>query len=119
MWGDDMALYDDPPHECSTFTVATARVGGGDKNTYTLAQSGCKCSINTASASEQTKFAMQKIVVSHTVAFLASVLTTPLVPGMKLVADDGSTYHVRGISTGRAYGGVPAFVFAHCEQQLI
>lgn len=115
-----MALFDDPPHSVSTYTVASTRdAGGGTTLTYTLAQTACPCSINTASATEREIFAQQGIVVSHTVAFLAATLTTPLTRGMKLVATDtGATFHVRGISAGREYGSIPAFTYAACEQIL-
>lgn len=115
-----MALYDAPPHTVSTYSVASSTdSGGGTTLAYTLAQSGVACSINTASSSEREQFAQQGIFVTHTVAFLASKLTTELTRGMKLVTSDRSeTYHVRGISHGRAYGTIPAFVYAFCEQQL-
>lgn len=115
-----MALFDNPPHAVSTYTGAPTRDGGGGTTlTYTLAQAAVPCSINTASASERELFLQDGIVVTHTVAFLAAALTTPLARGMKLVAGDTSaTFHVKGISAGRAYGGVPAFTYAYCEQQL-
>lgn len=115
-----MPLYDNPPHAVNTYTVASTQdTGGGTGLTYTLAQSSVPCSINTSSSSERELFAQQGIVVTHRVAFLSSVLTTPLTRGMKLVATDNSaSYHVRGISTGRAYGNVKAFTYADCEEQL-
>lgn len=115
-----MALHDSPPHLVSTYTLTVARDGGGGTaRTYTLAQSAVPASVNTASASEQERFSQMGIFVTHTVAFLASALTTALTRGMKLVADDTSaTFHVRGISTGRSYGSIPAFVYAYCEEQL-
>lgn len=115
-----MALHDDPPHSVNTYTVvSSADNGGGTTLTYTLAQSAVPCSINTASANEQQLFAQQGIVVTHTVGFLASKLTTELTRGMKLVtADRSESYHVRGISKGRDYGSIPTFVYAYCEQQL-
>lgn len=115
-----MALWSNPPHRASTYTVASSRDdGGGVALTYTLAQSAVPCSINTASASTVERFAQEGITVTHTVAFLSSALTTALTRGMKLVADDTSkSYHVRGIRQGRAYGSVPAFVYADVEEQL-
>jgi hypothetical protein len=116
-----MALYDaPPPHSVTTYTVSVSRdAGGGTSLSYSSAQAAVPCSINTASASEREIFAQQGIVVTHTVGFLASVLTTALTRGMKLVTSDTSeSYHVRGISKGRAYGNIPAFVYAYCEQQL-
>lgn len=115
-----MPLWANPPHRVNTYTVASgADAGGGTSLTYTAADSSVPCSINTASASERDIFAQQGMVVTHTVAFLTGVLTTPLARGMKLVAaDTGLTFHVRGISHGRRYGSVPPFTYAHCEQQL-
>ncbi len=115
-----MALHDNPPHAVDTYTCASGTdAGGGTGLTFTLAQSGVACSINTANSSEVEKFAQMGQVVTHTVAFLTSVLTTPLTRGMKLVTSDrGESYHVKGISPGRAYGSIPPFTYAYCEQQL-
>jgi hypothetical protein len=115
-----MALYDDPPHSVDTYTVVSgSESGGGVTLTFTLAQSGVKCSIDTASADEQERFARMQQVVTHRVGFRASVLTTALTPGMKLVAGDtGGSFHVKGIAKGREYGGVPPFVYAFCEELL-
>jgi hypothetical protein len=114
-----MALYDTPPHACDVYAVASGPdAGGGVQLAYTLLQAACPCSIDTASASEQLRFAQQAVVVTHRVAFLSSALTTPLGRGMKLVASDtGASYNVRGISAGRQYGGVPPFTYAFCEEQ--
>jgi hypothetical protein len=115
-----MALFDSPPHSVSTYTVAAARdSGGGEALTYTLAQSGVACSVNTASAATQEMFAQQNIRVTHTVAFLSSVLTTAITRGMKLVASDsGGAFKVEGIRSGRAYSGIPAFVYCDCSELL-
>lgn len=115
-----MALYDSPPHRVATYSVTAARdAGGGETLTYTLVQSGVPASISTASAATQELFAQQGIRVSLTAAFLASVLTTALTRGMKLVAaDSGASFHVEGIRTGRAYGPIPAFVYADCSELL-
>ena len=115
-----MALHDDPPHRVTTYTSTTGPdAGGGTGVTYTQAQAAVPCSIDTASASEVAKFAAQQIAVTHKVGFLASVLRTPLTRGMKLVAGDtGASFHVKGIATGRAYGSIPAFMYAFCEEML-
>lgn len=113
-----MALHDNPPHLCTSYTVASGTdLGGGVSLTYTSAQADIPCSINTASSSERELFAQQGQVVSHTVAFLTSALTTALTRGMKLVTSDGTNLHVHGLSAGRAYGSIPAFTYAHCESQ--
>lgn len=113
-------LYDSPTHAVTSYTLATARdAGGGTTYTYSSAQAAIPCIINTASASTQELFAQQGIRVTHTVAFLASAVTTTLVRGMKLVADDTSvSLHVEGIRQGRAYGNIPAMVYADCSQIL-
>jgi hypothetical protein len=115
-----MALHDNPPHRVAHYTSASGTdTGGGVTITYTLAQSAIPCSINTASSSEQERFAQQGMTVTHTVAFRSSVFTTVPVRGDKIItADRTESYHVRGISYGRAYGNVPAFVYLYCEQQL-
>ena len=115
-----MALWENPPHAVSSYTSDVSRDGGGGTQlVFTLAQSAIPCSINTASASTISLYAQSAIRVTHTVAFLASAVTTALTPGMKLVADDTSdSYHIGGIRKGRAYGSIPAFVYADCDQIL-
>lgn len=114
-----MALFDNPPHSCSTYTVVSSTdTGGGAALTYTLAQSAVPCSVNTASANTVALYDQQQIRVSHTVGFLSSVLTTALTRGMKLVASEGGTFRVEGIRTGRAYGGIPAFTYADVSELL-
>lgn len=115
-----MALYDSAPHACATYSVnATRDAGGGETLAYTLVQSAVPCSINTASSSTQELFSQQGIQVSHTVAFLASVLTTAITRGFKLVAaDTGASFKVEGIRAGRAYGRIPAFVYCDCSELL-
>lgn len=115
-----MALHDNPPHRITTYTSEAARdLGGGTVITYTAADSALPCSIDTASAGEQTLFAQQGIVVTHKIGILTSAITTTIVRGMKVVTDDRSeSYHVNGISAGRAYGGVPALTYLFVEQQL-
>jgi hypothetical protein len=112
-----MALHSNPPHAVDTYTVASGTdAGGGVQLTYTLAQSAVPCSINTSSSSEQERFSQQQQTVTHTVAFLTATLTTSLTRGMKLVTSDRSeSFHVHGISHGRAYGTIPAFTYAYCE----
>src|SRR5262245_18277274 len=113
-----MALWNNPPHRVSSYTVDSKRDGGGGTDLdYTVAQSSIACSVNTATSDTIDLFARDQIKVTHTVAFLASVLTTALTPGMKLVKADTSTgLHVKGISKGQAYGNIPAFVYAFCEE---
>lgn len=115
-----MPLWDSPPHAVNVQSVASGTdAGGGTTLTYTTEQSAAPCSINTADSSTRELFAQQGVVVTHTVAFLSSALTTALARGMKLVATDtGASLHVMGISAGRAYGNVPAFTYAHCEEQI-
>lgn len=115
-----MALYDSPPHSCSTYSVDSSRdSGGGETLAYTLVQTAVPCSINTASASTVDLYAQSQIRVSHTVAFLASVLTTELARGWKLVAADTSAaFRIEGLRAGRAYGRVPAFVYADVSELL-
>lgn len=115
-----MALYDNPPHRVTSYTVVSSTDGGGGVTlTYTAAQAAIPCSINTASASEREIFAQMGQVVTHTIAILSSAITTPIVRGMKVVADDTSlSFHVEGISAGRSYGSIPAFTYLHCSQQL-
>ena len=134
-----MALYDNPTHLVSIYSVASSRdSGGGTELTYTLRADSLPCVINTLSSSEREMFAQQGIEVTHTVAFLSRKLpqesfsagqlmgilglTYPeptLSRGAKIVTGDrGESYHVRGIRNGRAYGNVPAFTYADCEQIL-
>lgn len=115
-----MRLYNSPPHRVTVQSVASSTdAAGGTKYDYTTLQAAVPCSINTSSSSERDLFERAQIVTSHTIAFLASALTTTLAPGMKLVADDtGAVYHVRGIRRGRAYRRIPAFVYADADEQL-
>lgn len=115
-----MPLWDSPSHAVATYSVDSGRdAGGGESLTYTLVQSAVPCSVNTASASTQELFAQSGIVVTHTVAFLSSALTTPITRGFKLVAaDTGASFKVEGIRTGRAYGRVPQFTYCDCSEQL-
>lgn len=115
-----MALYSLPPHRVTVYTSDASRDGGGGTEIeWTVFQAAVPCSINTASANEAEYYARRDIAVSHTVAFLASVLSTPLTEGMKLISDDRSeNYHIRGIRYGRAYGSIPAFLYADVEQAL-
>lgn len=115
-----MALHDSPPHAVTLLSVTSGTDnGGGTSLTYATAQSAVACSINTASSSIRQLFAQDGIVVTHTIAFLASALTTVPVRGWKATTDDRSeNYHVHGIRHGRAYGTIPAFVYLDCEQQL-
>ncbi len=115
-----MALHSNPPHRSSTYSQATSRdAGGGVASAYTLVQAAIPTSINSASSSTQEMYGQQGIRCTHTCAYLASKLTTPLTRGMKIVADDTSeSYHVVGIRLGRSYGSIPAFLYADCEQIL-
>jgi len=112
-----MAIYSNPPHAVDIRSVDTTRdAGGGTTNTYITVQSAVPCSIDTHGGSEQDRFDQPQNLITHRVAFLSAVLTTPIVRGMKLIASDGSTYHVKGFVAGRAYGGIPAFVYVDVEQ---
>lgn len=115
-----MALWDNPPHSISLSSVTSGTdAGAGTQLTYTVAQSGIACSINSASSSTKLLFAQQNIVCTHTVATLASTLTAVPKPGWKVQTTDRSeSYHILGIRHGREYGNVPAFVYLDCEQQL-
>jgi hypothetical protein len=115
-----MPLYDNPPHRASHYTSASSTdTGGGVTLTYTLAQAAVPCSINTAGSSERELFAQQGIVVTHTIAILASAITTIPKRGDRFVTDDrNENYHVQGIRYGRAYGRVPEFVYLSTEQQI-
>lgn len=115
-----MPLYSNPPHRVTLSSVASGvDNGGGNTLAYTVAQTGVPASINTASSSERELFAQMGMVVTHTVALLASALTTIPQRGWKVTTDDRSeSYHVQGIRHGRAYGSIPAFVFLQVEQQL-
>ena len=114
-----MALHDNPPHACTLSRPTASRDGGGGTAlTYATLQASVPCSIDTASASERELFAQQGMVVTHTVGILTSKLTTAPARGDKAADPDGNSYHVHGISRGRAYGGIPAFTYLHCEEQL-
>ncbi len=116
-----MALFDNPPHRVNSLTPSAFRDdGGGTDITYTLAQSGIPCLINTLSSSEQEMFAQEGLTVSHRVGFLSSVLSPDLTRGMKLIATDtlGGQFEVRGIQEGRAMGNVPSLLYAICQQIL-
>lgn len=115
-----MALYDNLPHRVTSHTVTSSTdAGGGVTLSYTSAQAAIPCSINTARAAEVAQYSQQQIRVTHTVAFLASALTTALTRGMKLIADDtAKSFHIHGIRTGRGYGSIPAFTYAECEELL-
>jgi hypothetical protein len=112
-------LPDDPPHRCTSYSVATARdTGGGTTITYTLAQADIPCSINTLSSATQREYGQDQVTVTHCVGVLAAYLTTPITRGMKLVDDRGSTYRVEGIRLGRAYGGISQLFYADCVEIL-
>jgi hypothetical protein len=112
-----MPLYDAPPHTISLLKSGSSRdSGGGTSVSYTSAQTSVACSIKTASSSTKELFAQQEITVTHTVAVLASALTAVPEAGWKVTtADRAESFHVHGIRHGRAYGGVPAFVYLDCE----
>lgn len=115
-----MPLWNNPPHRITLLSsVSGTDAGGGTSVTYTSAQAAVPASINTASASEVEMFSQQGIQVSHTVAILASALTTVPLRGWKVTTDDRSeSYHIEGIRHGRAYGRVPAFVYLQVRQIL-
>lgn len=115
-----MSLYDDPPHSVDIVKqTAGSDSGGGVALGYTTVATAVPCLIDTASGSERETYAQRGITVSMTVAFLAESLPVELVRGMKLTPTDfGNGLHVRGIRKGRAMGGIPALVYADCEEQL-
>lgn len=117
-----MSLYTNPRHRCSTYTSEPARDGGGGTQLdYTLAQSAIPCSINMASATTIRLYGQSNIVVSHTIGFLGSTITTDLTPGMKIVADDNSaSFLIQGIRKGRAApnNSIPALTYADCSELL-
>ena len=115
-----MALHDSPPHAVTLHSATSSTdAGGGVGITYTSAQSAVGCSIATASSDVRELFAQSGIVVTHTIAFLASALTTVPLRGWTAITDDRSeSFHIRGIRYGRSYGSIPSFVYLDCEQQL-
>lgn len=115
-----MALYDNPPHRVAHYTSASGRDdGGGTTIIFTLAQSAIPCSINSSGSSTRELFAQQGIVVTHRIAFLASAISATVKRGDKFVAADNSaTYLVQGITYGRAYGNIPAFLNLDVQEQL-
>src|ERR1044071_8427105 len=110
-------IWDKPQHRTSISSLATVTdAGGGTGNVFTVVASALPCLINTASASEVELFAQQNIRVTHCIGYKASAMSVTLVRGMKITADDtGDTYHVHGIRKGRAFMGIPAFVYADVE----
>ena len=116
-----MSLLDFPPHGITRHSSSNAAdSAGGSATTYTAGQSGIPCSIDTDRARIVELFGQEMAQeISHTIGIVAGVLTTPFVRGDKAVADDTSaTYHTVGISAGRAYGGVPAFVYLGVSEQI-
>lgn len=117
-----MSLLDSLTHTVTVYgpQTATRDSAGGTNITWpTTRQASVPCLINTASASEVDRFSQMGMQVSHTVAFRSSDLTSALARGDKLTADDTSeSYHIEGISAGRAMGNIEAFVYAHCSQLL-
>lgn len=118
-----MALYDAPTHRVTLYsttagiTAATRDTGGGTALTYTSAQAAVPCLINTISANEQLRYAQVQVIVTHTIAFLSSVLTVTLAQEWKIVDDDtGDTYRIKGLRKGRQQGGIPAFTYADVEE---
>lgn len=113
-------LWDNPPHRISTYSVVSGTdPGGGNTSAFTLAQSGVKCLINTASSSTRDLYARDEITVTHTIGIKSALLTTAITPGMKAVATDtNANYHVKGIRNGRAAVGLPAFTYLDCEELL-
>ena len=111
-------IWDNAPHLCSTYLATSGRdSGGGVLTDYQLAQSNIACLINTASSTTVEMYAQEQITVTHTIGIKSALLTTPVAPGMKVVAD-GASYHVRGIRSGRPFMSLPAFTYLDCEEQL-
>lgn len=116
-----MALFDSPGHSIDLYSSTSANVGGGVKITYSTdpVQTAVPCSINTASANTQERYAQQQIVVTHTIGIASNLLGSKPQPGWKAVAGDtGETLMIRGIRSGRAMGSIPAFTYLDVESVL-
>ncbi len=115
-----MALFDSPPHRCTIHgpQTSTRDSAGGTVITWpTVRQADVPCSINTGAGSQVLVFAQLGLTITHTVAFLASVLTDGVHRGDKITKDStGDTYFVEGIANGDEYNGVPAFVYIAARQ---
>lgn len=114
-------LWDNPEHTGTLYGPPTATrdsAGGTTIAWPTIRQASIPCLINTAGASEQERFRQQQIVVTHTVSILRSALTTDPARGDKFTSSEGQSFHVHGISLGRAFMNIPAFVYLHCEELL-
>lgn len=113
-------LWQHPPHRVSVQRPTAGRdSGGGTTVTYTTVQAGVPCSIATLASAEVARFGALPVRVTHTVAFAAAALSVTLLPGDVLVTDDtGDRYRIQGLRSGRAYGTIPAIVYAECEQLL-
>lgn len=112
-------IWNKAPHRCSTYSLTTSvDAGGGNSNSYTLAQASIPCLISTSSSSTSELYAQDNITVSHTVGIKSSLLTTAVTRGMKVTDEAGLSYHVEGIRSGRAFMGIPAFTYLDCRQIL-
>lgn len=113
-------LWHRPPHRVSVLRPIAGRdSGGGTTVSYTTVQSAVPCSISSLDSDEIARFAMADVRVTHTVAVAAAYLSVTVMPGDVLVADDtGDRYRIQGLRRGRAYGHIPAMVYATCEQIL-
>jgi len=111
-----MDLVDDPPHTCNVYTSTHAGdSAGGSVVSYTLSQTGVKCSINMLSGAEQNRFAQMGLTVDYRVGFLGANVT--LTRGGKLVSGT-RTFHIKSIEVGEAYDDCPALTYANCEMQV-
>lgn len=91
--------------------------GGGVTATFTVAQSSVPCRENITGSSERELFGQTGMVVTATISFLTSTLTTTIQRGTKIVTN-GRTYHVRGITVSQGQGTIPSITRTTCEQQL-
>lgn len=106
------------PHLATIKSATTGKDdGAGTTITYSVAQDNVPCRENITGSSTRDMFARQQVVVSATISFLTSTLTTALVPGMK-IETNGRSYHVTGITLSQGQGTIPSITRAMCEDQL-
>lgn len=118
-----MSLYDpeECPHLISLYSSDYATYGGGQNLTFSLEQSGIKCSINTGGAHRRSQFDQNQMVVTGRVAILSEQLTTIPKRGWKAIAEDTNQtlmFTGGGVSAGREYGTVPPFTYLDIELWL-
>lgn len=111
-----MALYDagTAPHSIDIYAAASSQDGGGGTAiAYSIRTSGAKGILNAASSSQQEQFAQMQIVVTHVWAGTDSSARR----GDKVIYGTRS-FHVTGIKTGEAMGGIPSLTFLYLEELL-